>query len=236
MICGNVYRNAVFFVGVLCSANAYGLPTNADFSSGLAGWTASGSVSDGGGFAVFAEAGTPASSSLYQDFVLDPGATTLSFDYLFVTDGTFNHLALPDAFTARLLNPATLVPLLATPLRDDYVYHDARGESDSLALDAGLVTRTPVTDPTRPDWYTVSLDVSSLPSHIAVRLMFDLFGGDNNQTTFAAVDNIGVAGTGPAVIPEPLTATLVASALVAAGCAARLRKGGVAGGGSPEKG
>jgi hypothetical protein len=215
-------------IGFLCPAGAYALPTNADFSSGLTGWTASGNVSDGGGFALFAEAGTPASSSLYQDFVLDPGTVTLSFEYRFVTEGQFNHLALPDAFTAGLLDPVTLLPLLSSPSRDDYFYLDARGETDSLVYEPGLVTRTPVIDPTRPDWFLVTLDVRRLTPGTSVRLQFDLFGGANGQTTFAALDDVGIGGSAPpGVIPEPLSAVLGALALIGLGrygCASSRRR------------
>lgn len=200
---------------MLASGSTYAIPTNLDFSAGLSGWTAGGQVIDGGGFAVFVEDPQLDSSRLYQDFVVAPGSLTLRFEYTIFSIGTFNHLALPDAFTARLLDPVSLAPLLATPTRTDYLYHDARGAANSLAYDGGLVTLAPVTDPLRPDWFLVTLDVSSLASGTAARLQFDLFGGNNGQDTLAAVDNVAITiSTEPPIIPEPLSMTLVATALV----------------------
>lgn len=203
------------WIGLCAVPAAYALPTNADFSAGLSGWTTSGTVIDGGGYAVLLEATMQDSSSLYQDFVIDAGAIRLSFDYAFLTDGWFNQQALPDAFTARLLDPVTLMPILATTGRSDYFYHDARGESDSLVFAPIAVTRTPVSDPLRPDWYTISLDVSSLTAGTSVRLMFELLGGDNGQQTLAAVDGVSLGFREEPIIPEPLTVGLVAAALAA---------------------
>ncbi len=203
-------------IWLLCAAPAaLALPANGDFSAGLAGWTTSGTVIDGGGYAVLLEATMQDSSSLYQDFVIDTGALRLSFDYAFLTEGRFNQQALPDAFTVRLLDPVTLVPLLATVGRSDYFYHDARGESDSLVFDPIAVTRTSVSDPLRPDWYTISLDISSLTAGTSVRLMFELLGGDNGQQTLAAVDGVSLGFREEPIIPEPLTVGLVAAALAA---------------------
>ena len=116
-------------IGVLCglvlTASAHGNLVNPDFAAGLADWTDGGTVLDGGGFALFGEDPVLASSSLYQDFdyVFDgPGGTlpaaggTLSFEYTLDWLGTFDPSggALPDAFTARLLDAGTLAPLVGT--------------------------------------------------------------------------------------------------------------------------
>ncbi len=216
------------FLAALCvcafSVSAFGLPTNGDFSAGLSGWTVSGVVMDGGGFAVFAEAGGPAASSIYQDVVIGPNDDRLTFEYTLITFGTFNHLALPDAFTARLLDPLTLAPLIATSGRGDYVYEDARGASDSIVTHPLLVDRRPSPDPARSGWFAVTLDISSLAPGVTARVEFDLFGGANGQQTYAALDNVSLYSVPTGAIPEPLSMTLTSVALAAVGRYARRRR------------
>lgn len=195
-------------VVVCTAAAAHGILLNPGFeegSDGLSAWSpapedAVQTATDGlGRYAVLSEPGganPPSSSSLYQDFVIEPLNPFLSFEYGLSSEGTFAGAgALPDAFTARLLDPATLQPLLSTPGFSEYFYHDARGAADSIDYDPALVTRT--AGASRPDWFLVSLDVSSLSPGTPVRLQFDLFGtgAADGQTTLAVVDRV--------LVPEP---------------------------------
>ena len=206
--------SVVFVVLMACCVHA-GM-VNSGFESGLAGWTvpAGGQVAPFadavGSYALFMEAGgpgTPAVSSVYQELVLGPSDVSLTFEYMIYTTGAFvGHGALPDAFTARLLDPLTLQPLVSTPGVSDYFYHDARGAVDSIDFDDMLVTRVPTAS--RPDWYTVNLDLSSLAVGTPVRVQFDLLGtgSADGQSTFAGVDNVFV-------IPEPCALLLLLSGL-----------------------
>jgi hypothetical protein len=207
-------------LGILCvavlSCGVHAGMVNSGFESGLSGWTVpvGGQVTPftdvEGSYALFHEAGSPgapAASSLYQEVVLGPSDVSLSFEYMLYTTGTFvGHGALPDAFTARVLDPVTLAPLLSTPGVSDYFYHDARGAADSVDFDDMLVTR--VLTASRPDWFTVNLDLSSLTAGTPVRVQFDLLGtgSADGQSTFAGVDNVYV-------IPEPSVIVLLLSAL-----------------------
>jgi len=204
MMSKNTTWGVVFVVLMSCGVHA-GM-VNSGFESGLTGWTvpAGGQVSPftdvAGSYALFNEAGgpgTPAVSSVYQEVVLGPSDVSLSFAYMLYTSGEFvGHGALPDAFTARVLDPVTLHPLVSTPGVNDYFYHDARGAADSIDFDDMLVTR--VSTASRPDWYTVNLDLSSLAAGTPVRVQFDLLGtgSADGQSTFAGVDNVFV-------VPEP---------------------------------
>ena len=187
--------------------------SNPDFESPLGpAWTIGGGnvsrFTDGLGdsFALFMEPAIPgpSSSSLYQDFVIDAGFESLTFEYMIGTQGIFNDggQALPDAFTARLLDPITLNPLVGTT---SYFYHDTRGASDSLAFDSGLVTLEAAT--TRPDWWSVTVDLTSLAVGTSARLQFDLFGTGlfDGQTSYAGVDNLGISTY---IIPAPSAALL----------------------------
>jgi hypothetical protein len=187
--------------------------TNAGFEDPLASpW----SVNNGGivnrlpdafgnHYALFSEPqgpGAPASSSLFQTFDLEPGQASLSFEYFLLSNGVFlGSNVLPDAFTVRLLDPLTLAPMLSTPNLSSYFYNDTRGFADSILYDDGMVTLSSAA--ARPDWFTVTLDLSSIPASTAsARLQFDLFGTglSDGQTTYAGVDNIS---TTVEVIPAP---------------------------------
>lgn len=204
---------AVIAVGVAVSVAAPAgatSVTNGDFSAGLTGWTASGPVADGGGFALLYDDLASVQASLSQQILIPAGAKSLSFDYLlgFTPDGTSGY-PIPDFFTARLLNPVTLDPLLATPGYTDYFYHDAGGLID---FDPNIVSKT---------GNTVELDLTSLPANTDALLSFDLFIGDDGRTTQVQVDNVTLQQAG-GVIPEPLTAVGIPLAL--AGLAGYLRR------------
>ena len=227
----NAMRLLTAALGLLAVASAASADlSNPDFESSLSpAWTVNtgGSVSlftDGLGdsFALFTEPTIPgpASSSLFQDFVIAPGLESLSFEYMLGAQGAFNDggQALPDAFTARLLDPVSLNPIVGAT---SYFYHDTRGVSDSLLFDAGLVTLD--TTASRPDWQTVTIDLSSLAAGTSARLQFDLFGTGilDGQSSYAGVDNLGITA---AIIPAPSAALL---ALIGFGLIARFRRRGV---------
>ncbi|HOW73721.1 MAG TPA: thrombospondin type 3 repeat-containing protein [Phycisphaerae bacterium] len=190
-------------VGLALVRGADAQAINPDFESGLTGWQINpggvvGTLADEqGGFAMLQEAGmagAPATSTLYQDFIL-PEGNALIFEYTLVAAGDFvSGGALPDAFTARLLNPDTLAPLISTAGVNDYFYNDSPGNID---FDPLIVTRTPST--TRGGWFTVTADLSTVPVGTRVRLQFDLLGtgASDGQVTVIAVDGVVVAIAGP---------------------------------------
>lgn len=196
---------------------------NPDFESQLDGWTiASGSVAHSGdpqgGFASFMEASFagPAASSLYQDFTIGALDETISFEYSLLPFGSHEPQVLPDAFTARLIDPGTLQPLVSTPGVSDFFYHDARGIPQSIDFDSAIVTLS--SDASRTGWSTVMLNVRSLAPGTSARLQFDLLGTGlmDGQLTFAGVDNLGVR-----VIPAPSAAVL---GLIGLGAVRTLRR------------
>jgi len=163
---------------------------NGDFSAGLAGWTVeSGNVSDGGGFALFEEHPTVILSTLKQQFTLpDWTSLLLSFDVKMsaTAGGAHDPFAWPDAFTASLLDPVTLEPIIANPGRTDFFYMDNAGVQTIGNLE-------------------VELDLSGLGlGGRDVGLYFDLIGSDDGMLTSANVDNV-------AVIPEPAACLLLIS-------------------------
>ncbi|MCJ7670347.1 MAG: hypothetical protein MUO61_07555 [Dehalococcoidia bacterium] len=179
-----------FCIGVVAW---FGQPTaeasvviNGDFSDGLNGWTVeSGNVSDGGGFALFEEHPIDILSTLMQGFTL-PNWTSmfLSFDVkmLAVQGGAYDPFAWPDAFTASLLDPVTLDPLICNPGRTDFFYID---NTNPIITIGTLMLR---------------LDLSGLGGRDAA-LYFDLIGSDDGMLTSVNVDNV-------AIIPEPCSLLL----------------------------
>lgn len=172
--------------------------SNGDFSAGLTDWTVEyGTVTDGGGFALFEEDAFDLSSTLSQVFTLSPGALALSFDIVFDSaPGGADWGFPPDAFTASLLDPLTLDALIFNPTYTDFYYQDNTGLVETVADITGN---------------TVSLDVSSLAGYGDVLLSFDLWGGDDGMITSASIDNISVS-----VIPAPgaLLLGMIGSGLV----------------------
>jgi hypothetical protein len=204
---------AVLMFGICLSGVAHADMTNPGFEAGLSGWTvASGAVlpyADGlGTFALLQDTGGyngPARSSIYQDFVVLSGDVSLSFEYLLLTSGQYVGAGvLPDAFSARLIDPISLAPLLSSPGVNDYFYHDTRGAADSIGFDPGLVTVSLTA--ARPDWSTVRLNLAGLTTGTTARLQFDLLGTGllDGQMTFAGIDNLVIRndGGGP-VVPAP---------------------------------
>lgn len=191
---------------------------NGIFSAGLSSWTVeSGTVSDGGGFALFEEHALDLRSSLVQQFTLPADATTLSFDVSMTAQPGGNDLAMaPDAFVATLYdNPTDLNALLSIPGYSEFFYFDNSGVED-----ASVVTF---------DGTTVSLDVSSLAGQ-DVFLAFDLLGGDDGMITIVCLDNVLVPTQPDAVIPAPgaLLLALVGTGLHALGTRrSRHRSGGM---------
>ncbi len=195
-----VWAAAVSCLGL--APGTYAEVTNPSFEDALNGWIVKvGSIvtplADGqGGLAVLDEAGTTgavASSSLYQDFVIED-AGALVFEYVLVVAGDFvGGSALPDAFTARLLDPDTLAPLIYTAGVNDYFYNDSPGNID---FDPLIVTRTPST--IRDGWFTVTATITTLAPGTRVRLQFDLLGTgtDDGQVTVVGVDGIQVTPGG----------------------------------------
>lgn len=162
------------------------VPCNRDFTLGLQDWTVvSGNVSDGGGYALFDEHPTQILSTLMQRFTL-PNWTSmhLVFDVKMaaVPGGSADPFAWPDAFTASLLDPATLDPLVSNPGRTDFLYID---NTNSI-----ITVGTPL----------VRLDLTGLGGREAA-LYFDLIGGDDGMLTSVSLDNVEI-------IPEPYSLLL----------------------------
>jgi len=165
----------------------FAVPTieNGDFSTpGLSGWTVEyGTVTDGGGYALFEEDSFELSSTLSQEFTIPALALELSFDVeLSAVPGGDDFGFPPDAFTASLLDPVTFDPLISNPGYTDYYFVDNQGLVETVATVTGN---------------TVSLDVSGLRGLDAL-LSFDLWGGDDGMLTSVSVDNVNVS-----VIPTP---------------------------------
>lgn len=177
----------VVLVCLLCAPLAIAAPSvsNGDFSAGLTDWTVEyGTVTDGGGFALFEEDAFELSSTLSQVFTLSAGAQVLSFDIVFDSAlGGDDFGFPPDAFTASLLDPLTWDPLFFNPTYTEFYYQDNTGIVETVADITGN---------------TVSLDVSSMAGYGDVLLSFDLWGGDDGMITAASIDNVSVS-----VIPAP---------------------------------
>ena len=197
-------------IAFLFAGATYAAPTvvNGNFSDvDLNGWAVEfGTVTNGGGYARFQEDAISLSSTLSQAFQLPVDAKTLSFDVWIesVAGGQEDPFSWPDAFTASLLDPITLNPLIASPGYTDFYYLDNTGVLETVASVAGN---------------TVSLNVSGLAGQ-NVLLSFDLWGGYDGMLTTVGVDNVKVSGLGPAV-PAP-SALLLAG--VGTGFVARLRR------------
>jgi len=177
-----------FSVMVLTIAGltAYASPTplNGDFSAGLTDWNLEyGTVSDGGGYALFQEHPIDLSSTLSQVFTIPALAVELSFDVWMsaVAGGDYDASAWPDTFTASLLDPGTFDPLISNPGVTEFYYLDNTGYEKTVGTVSGS---------------TVSLDVSSWAGY-DVLLSFDLWGGYDGMITEVSLDNVQV------VIPAP---------------------------------
>ena len=158
---------------------------NGDFSSGLTAWTVEyGSVTDGGGFALFQEDPAFLTSTLSQQFTIPAGATQLSFDVLMsaAPGGDTDPFVAPDAFTASLLNPLTLDPLVFNSGYSDFFYMDNTGGLETIAAVSGSM---------------VALDVSGLAG-LDAYLVFNLVAGEDGMTTTVNLDNVNVS-----VVPLP---------------------------------
>jgi hypothetical protein len=181
-------RNKVFcyfvFAVILLACSPptlYANIQNGDFSAGLNGWTVeSGNVSDGGGYALFEEHPTEILSTLKQGFKLpDWSSMSLLFDVKMsaTVGGEHDPFAWPDAFTASLLDPATMEPLICNPGRTDFFYID---NTNPIITIGTLMLR---------------LDLSGLGGRPAV-LYFDLIGSNDGRLTTVRLDNVEI-------VPEP---------------------------------
>jgi hypothetical protein len=100
-----------------------------------------------------------------------------------VAGGAYDPFSWPDAFTASLLDPVTLDPMLSNPGRTDFFYID---NTNPIITIGTLMLR---------------LDLSGLGGRDAA-LYFDLIGSDDGMLTSVSVDNV-------AIIPEPSTLILI---------------------------
>lgn len=204
------YTQMLSFAGVvaifLLNATAWASPTvvNGNFSQpGLVGWTVEfGTVTDGGGYALFQEDPISLSSTLSQAFTLPDLAWKLSFNIWMtsVPGGPEDPFAWPDAFTASLLDPATFDPLVANPGYTDFYYRDNTGYLETIAAVAGN---------------TVTLNVSGLAGQDAL-LVFDLWASYDGMLTTVGIDNVAVS-----VIPAPGALLL---GVMGAGMVGKLRR------------
>jgi hypothetical protein len=175
-------------VVALVGVAAFAGPTlqNGDFSApDLIGWTVEyGTVTDGGGYALFEEDAFSLSSTLSQVFSLPSGSQTLSFDVWMsaVTGGDYDPFAWQDAFTASLLDPVTFDPLISNPGVTEFYYLDNTGYEETVGTVSGN---------------KVSLDVSSWAGY-DVLLSFDLWGGLDGMHTTVSLDNVNIS-----VVPAP---------------------------------
>jgi hypothetical protein len=158
---------------------------NGDFSAGLSGWTIEyGTVVDGGGYVLFEEDALSLSSTLSQVFNLPIGSQILSFEMVMSSQlgGDYDPFAWPDVFTASLLDPVTLDPLVFNPGYTEFYYLDNLGNEVTVASVTGN---------------KVMLDVAALAGQ-DVFLSFDLWGSDDGMLTSVNLDNVKVT-----VIPVP---------------------------------
>jgi hypothetical protein len=174
-------------VVVLCTAlPGFSGITNGDFSTlDLSGWTVEfGTVTDGGGYALFEEDLSDLSSTLSQQFTIPALALELSFDLWMSAEagGDYDPFSWPDAFTASLLDPVTFDPLISNPGVTEFYYLDNTGYEETVGTVSGS---------------TVSLDVSNWAGY-DVLLSFDLWGGLDGMQTTVSLDNVNVS-----VIPAP---------------------------------
>lgn len=170
---------------VCISPTLYANLSNGDFSAGLNGWTVEyGTVTDGGGFALFQEHPVDLSSTLSQQFTIPALALQLSFDVWMsaVAGGDYDPFSWPDAFTASLLDPVTFDPLISNPGVTEFYYLDNTSYEETVGTVSGS---------------TVSLDVSSWAGY-DVLLSFDLWGGLDGMLTSVSLDNVQIS-----VIPAP---------------------------------
>ncbi len=183
------FKSAGLIIIIVASAGltVFAGPTlqNGDFSAGLNNWTLEyGTVTDGGGYALFEEDLFSLSSTLSQQFTIPALALELSFDLVMsvVPGGDYDEFSWPDAFTASLLDPVTFDPLVSNPGYIDFYYVDNTGYLETVATVSGN---------------TVSLDVSSLAG-LDAYLVFDLWGSYDGMLTSVNLDNVEVS-----VIPVP---------------------------------
>lgn len=158
------------------------VPYNGDFSFNLDGWSVvSGNVTNGGGYAKFEEHSTAILSTLKQEFTLPEGVLWLAFDVKMsaTPGGADDPYAWPDAITASLLDPVTLVPLISNPGRSDFFYMD----NTNSIITIGTLS------------VSIGLTGLGLDGREAA-LYFDLIGSDDAMLTSVHVDNV-------AIIPEP---------------------------------
>jgi hypothetical protein len=177
----------------------FGGITNGDFSTlDLSGWTVEfGTVTDGGGYALFEEDLSDLSSTLSQQFTIPALALELSFDVVMSAEGggDYDPFSWADAFTASLLDPVTFDPLISNPGVTEFYHLDNTGYEETVGTVSGS---------------TGSLDVSSWAGY-DVLLSFDLWGGLDGMQTTVSLDNVNVS-----VVPAPgaLVLVLIGSGMI----------------------
>ncbi len=183
------FKSAVIAIVIVLSSSlsAFSAPSlqNGDFSAGLTGWNVEyGTVTDGGGHALFQEDPLSLSSTMSQYFTIPNSAQYLSFDVLMssLVGGDYDPYSWPDAFTASLLDAATLDPLIFNPGLTEFYCFDNHGNRLTIATTAGN---------------NVMLDVSGLAGQ-NVLLSFDLWSGMDGLQATVQLDNVNVS-----VIPAP---------------------------------
>ena len=175
---------------------------NGDFSSGLDFWNPEyGTVTDGGGFALFQEHATSLSSTLSQEFTIPALALELSFDVVMSLAGNYDTAEWADAFTACLYDNSTGFPLDNNPGVDDFFYIEHTGLFETVGSFDGT---------------TVTLDVSAFRDMDAY-LVFDLWANlYDGMETSVSLDNVNIS-----VIPAPGALLL---GLIGAGMVGLMRK------------
>jgi hypothetical protein len=199
-------------VPAIVAGTAAGQIINGSFSDGLNGWSvmeSGGSTMPGevvviDGKAVMRE-NDSFLTSLWQDFSLPSGASTLSFDLFFDAGFDTSDAFILDAFEISLLDAtfASAVPTWAPHatsflnFQEDGTVHQATGVSW--------------------DGTTATLDVSFLTSGTDLGLYFDLIGADADLGSEIRIDNVRFFGGGAVPLPStPLLAvTGLASGLIA---------------------
>jgi RHS repeat-associated protein len=161
------------------AASTAGPLVNGDFSAGLTGWTASGPVGAGRGFAQLRE-GPSLLTSLRQTFTVPAGARSLSFD-LVALGLEAPAGALPDAFEASLLDgqEMSLVPTIH-PEATAFLNVNPGG---AVSTASGVLF----------DGRHITLDLSGLTPGTRAALVFDLIGNPPGNGAVASVANVRVS-------------------------------------------
>lgn len=195
---------------------------NGNFSSPLSvGWTDYDVATVSGGIGVLGE--DPVNwAFLEQNFTIPNASTSLTFEYqpLFDAGGQ-------ESFTASLLDPGTLDPVVPTdadPSDASETYFFMHDWDASLGVDDILTD--PVYSSTSDlgsGWTKVTLDLTSLSGTTPALLAFDFVPGfsDGNLDSLIGLDNVMLTQGGSVPIPVPSAVMLT---LLGLGAVRRLRR------------